>query len=107
MSRCLRLWGVIVAVTSVALLAAGSVAGQASRLASTGCKKDYDYTGVQNVAPSSGIRAYLTTIKQPHVKAGHVAGWVGVGGPGLGPNGTDEWLQAGYSGFQTGEAQVY
>jgi hypothetical protein len=30
---------------------------------------------------------------------GHVAGWVGVGGPGLGPGGTDEWLQVGLSGF--------
>jgi hypothetical protein len=81
--------------------------GRAAGLGSPGCKRDYDYTGVQNVAPSSGIRAYLTTIRAPDVKAGHVAGWVGVGGPGLGPNGTDEWLQAGYSGFTTGQAQVY
>jgi hypothetical protein len=34
-----------------------------------------------------------------NVLAGHVAGWVGVGGPGKGPNHSDEWLQVGFSGF--------
>jgi hypothetical protein len=29
------------------------------------------------------------------VQSGHVAGWIGVGGPGQGPGGTDEWLQVG------------
>ena len=29
----------------------------------------------------------------------HVAGWVGVGGPGLGPHGEDEWLQVGLATF--------
>jgi hypothetical protein len=31
--------------------------------------------------------------------SGHVAAWVGFGGPGAGPNGSDEWIQVGYSGF--------
>ena len=31
----------------------------------------------------------------PTVDAGHVAGWVGVGGPGQGANGGDAWIQAG------------
>lgn len=43
----------------------------------------------------------------PHVDAGHVGGWIGVGGPGLGPGGTDEWLQAGYSAFPDGTLQLY
>ena len=34
-------------------------------------------------------------------EASHVAGWVGVGGPGLGPNGSDEWLQVGLATFGT------
>jgi len=46
-----------------------------------------------------GVGAVLTSLTTPAVQNGHVAGWVGVGGPGLGPNGTDEWIQAGYSGF--------
>ena len=33
------------------------------------------------------------------VVSGHVAGWVGVGGPGEGPRGSDEWIQIGLSGF--------
>jgi len=33
------------------------------------------------------------------VLAGHVAGWVGVGGPGEGPGGHDEWLQVGLATF--------
>jgi hypothetical protein len=41
----------------------------------------------------------LTAISAAAVADGHVAGWVGVGGPGEGPNGTDEWIQVGYSGF--------
>jgi hypothetical protein len=38
---------------------------------------------------------------------GHVAGWVGLGGPGLGPGGTDEWIQVGYSGFNGGSSTLY
>jgi hypothetical protein len=34
-------------------------------------------------------------VRTPEVAAGHVAGWVGVGGPGQGVNGTDEWIQVG------------
>ena len=37
--------------------------------------------------------------RRPTVANGHVAGWVGVGGPGEGPNGKDEWIQVGFSGF--------
>lgn len=29
------------------------------------------------------------------VESGHVAGWVGVGGPGQGPGGSNEWIQVG------------
>jgi hypothetical protein len=97
---------VIAAATTVFLALAGSTEGHASR-ASGSCKTEYDYAGVQDAAVRSGIRAKLSTIKKPQVKRGHVGGWVGVGGPGLGPNKTDEWMQIGYSAFDTGEAQVY
>jgi hypothetical protein len=102
-----RAWSVAVTVAAAALAGAGHDAGQASRLAGAGCKLNYDYTGVQNAAPSSGIRASISTVKEPDVKAGHVAGWVGVGGPGLGPGKTDEWVQVGYAAFPTGETQIY
>jgi hypothetical protein len=41
------------------------------------------------------------------VAAGHVAGWVGVGGVGQGPQGTDEWLQAGLSSFGDDRTRLY
>ena len=36
-----------------------------------------------------------------------MAGWVGLGGPGAGPGGTDEWLQAGIAAFADGAAALY
>ena len=58
-------------------------------------KDGYRYAGHQAVAAGHGVRATITQVREPVVSAGHVAGWVGVGGPGEGPNGTDEWLQVG------------
>ena len=37
----------------------------------------------------------------------HVAAWVGVGGPGLGPGGTDEWLQVGLASFDGPAGRLY
>src|SRR6266536_6298283 len=36
----------------------------------------------------------------PKVRDGHIAGWVGVGGVGEGPDGTDAWIQVGLSAFR-------
>jgi hypothetical protein len=77
------------------------------RTAADTCKRDYDYGGVQDDDYRSGIRARLSILKKPSVKTGFVASWVGVGGPGLGPNGEDEWLQLGYVTFDSGQAQIY
>jgi hypothetical protein len=41
------------------------------------------------------VRATITQVRAPEVSAGHVAGWVGVGGPGQGVDGADEWIQVG------------
>ena len=75
--------------------------------AAASCKKNYAYAGAQDAMQRSGIRANLSTSSPPAVKVGHVAGWVGVGGPGLGPGGSDEWLQAGYSALEGGTAEIY
>src|SRR5215469_10421210 len=96
------LCGIAVAVAIVVFVLPGQSIGRATSLAS-GCKSNYDYAGLQNVHPAAGIRAYLSNIGQADVQAGHVAGWMGVGGPGMGPNKTDEWLQIGYAGFPAGE----
>ena len=39
--------------------------------------------------------------------AGHVAGWVGVGGPGQGANGGDAWIQAGIASMPGTKPFVY
>jgi hypothetical protein len=107
MSAGLGLCGIVAAVGTLFLLSVEAAPGRASGSADSSCPKDYTYTGVQNEHPASGIRAYLSTVRPPDVTAGFAAGWVGVGGPGLGPGKTDEWVQAGYVSFATGEAQVY
>ena len=58
-------------------------------------KSEYSYAGLQGVRKSHGVRAALTPLAAPHVLAGHVAAWVGVGWAGGGPQGQDEWIQAG------------
>jgi hypothetical protein len=59
----------------------------------------YSYAGVTSQARVHGVGATITALRPPAVQNGHVAGWVGVGGPGLGPHGSTEWIQVGYSGF--------
>jgi hypothetical protein len=44
---------------------------------------------------ASGVSATIAPTAAPSVRDGHVDGWVGVGGPGMGPNGADEWIQVG------------
>jgi len=60
----------------------------------------YTYAGLASPTMAHGVGARLTAIGAPTVHSnGHVAGWVGVGGPGEGPDGKDEWIQVGFSGF--------
>jgi hypothetical protein len=55
-----------------------------------------------------GISAVVTSLAQPAVESGHVAGWVGVGAPGEGPNGSDEWIQVGLNSLPgTGNTLYY
>ena len=71
----------------------------ASRALACGTSTGYSYAGVAAPAKAFGISASVTPMGGFDVMAGHVAGWVGVGGPGKGPHGSDEWLQVGFSGF--------
>ncbi|MGZ4314424.1 MAG: hypothetical protein ACXVRS_01180 [Gaiellaceae bacterium] len=61
----------------------------------------YSYAGIGGPGAADGVSALISPLDAFNVVNGHVAGWVGVGGPGEGPNGTDEWLQVGYAGFPT------
>jgi hypothetical protein len=55
----------------------------------------YSYAGLAAPSHAFGIGATVTPLASFSIAAGHVAGWVGVGGPGEGPNGSDEWIQVG------------
>jgi hypothetical protein len=83
------------------ILLAGAVALAAAVLAppAMSCSHGYSYAGYYSAGTASGVAATLSMLQEPSVPAGHVAAWVGVGGPGLGPNGTDEWLQVGLASF--------
>jgi hypothetical protein len=78
-----------------AILAAFAVTPDALACGSNG----YTYAGLASASLTHGVSARLTTIAAASVTNGHIAGWVGVGGPGEGPNGKDEWIQVGFSGF--------
>jgi len=58
----------------------------------------YAYAGLASPEPVHGVGARLTALAPAVVEDGHVAAWVGVGGPTGGPGRTAEWLQVGLSG---------
>jgi hypothetical protein len=57
----------------------------------------YSYAGFDSRSRAYGVGARIAALSTPQVISGHVAGWVGLGGPGLGPHGSDEWIQVGLS----------
>lgn len=99
MNRPFRLLLVFAAVAVAAL------AGAARALACG--NSGYSYAGIGAAGSGAGISALVTPLGPFDVLNGHVAGWVGVGGPGEGPGGTDEWLQIGVSGFPGLFSDVY
>jgi len=67
----------------------------------------YAYAGHQATRVSHGIRATITPTAAPTVLSGHVAGWIGVGGPGQGANGQTLWLQVGVASIPDTPMMVY
>ena len=92
MRKLVHLLLVTSAVAAVAL-------GGAATAYACGGSSGYSYAGLAAPSNAFGISAVVTPLDAFDVLHGHVAGWVGVGGPGEGPGGTDEWLQIGLSGF--------
>jgi hypothetical protein len=95
-----RRFALLVAVAAAVVLADGAPAEACGGRA-------YAYAGISSTAAASGISASVSPLSLPRVRQGHVAAFVGVGGPGLGPNGSDEWLQIGLSGFAGGANAIY
>lgn len=67
----------------------------------------YSYAGVQDARAATGIRATLVQVAIPRVARGHVAAWIGVGGPGQGAGGRDEWIQIGLNALSDGVSRLY
>jgi hypothetical protein len=93
------------AVLASALALALAGAGQAT--AGGTCVSSYSYAGLANAGSGHGVKATITALALPQVEWGHVAAWVGVGGPGMGPNGEDAWIQIGFSGFFGSTNRLY
>jgi hypothetical protein len=67
----------------------------------------YAYAGHQATRVAHGVRATITPTAEANVTAGHVAGWIGVGGPGQGANGETLWLQVGVASMPQTPTMVY
>lgn len=81
-----------------------SPAGSATRACAP---HGYAYAGLQAGAGAYGVSATLTPVVAPVVQGGHVAAWIGVGAPGEGPNGSDEWLQIGQNVVAGATSKLY
>jgi hypothetical protein len=91
-----------------AALALLSISVAAPGRAQAACgSSGYAYAGLGASQRAYGVATWLQSVATPEVLSGHVAGWVGVGGPGAGPNGTDEWIQVGFSAFPGGSTSLY
>jgi hypothetical protein len=93
---------VLIALVAGAFVAAALVGQSSTATAgSKACGADvagnggYTYAGHQATHRGHGVRATITPTRALQVSAGHVAGWVGLGGPGQGVNGEDAWIQVG------------
>lgn len=92
---------------AVATLAAACAATAPAGAATACSQASYSYAGVSSVAASYGIGARIATLRNPTISSGHVAAWVGVGGVGLGPAGSTEWLQVGISAVPGEDTALY
>jgi hypothetical protein len=106
--RARTLPAVLVAALTLAALIGASTTATAGRSCISGARAGgYSYAGHQASHRGHGVRATITATRAPSVEAGHVAGWVGVGGPGQGSKGEDAWIQAGIASMPGMDAFVY
>jgi hypothetical protein len=105
---------VLLSLLAGALAAAAFVGGSGTASAGArACGLDvagnggYTYAGHQASYRGHGVRATITPTRGLEVQAGHVSGWVGVGGPGQGANGEDAWIQVGIASMHGMEPFLY
>ncbi len=97
---------VLASLAACAAVAALGSPPEAAALEPCG-KAGYSYAGFRSAGRGHGVRATLVALTSPSVSDGHVAAWVGVGGPGQGPNGSDQWLQIGLAAFSGTGSKLY
>ena len=96
------------AALAAAVLVGASTTASAGRACSGGARGGgYSYAGHDAAQRGHGIRATIALTRAAAVDVGHVAGWVGVGGPGQGANGEDAWIQAGIASTPETEPFLY
>ena len=93
MTKSLRLLFLTAAVAAVALGAG------AARALACGNSTGYSYARIGASSNAFGISAQIAQSSAFDILNGHVAGWVGVRGPGQGPRGSNEWLRVGSAAF--------
>ena len=110
----MKAWGAILGTAAAVAAAIGLSPFEASAVAGTrACgsgahgSQGYAYAGHESVRVSSGVRATITQLRAPDVTAGHAAAWIGVGGPGAGPNGEAMWLQVGMAALPRTPVMLY
>ena len=94
-------------MTVASLVGASTTATAGSACGASAGDGGYTYAGHQATYRGHGVRATITVVRAPDVAAGHVAGWVGVGGPGQGANGEDAWIQAGVASMPGMDPFIY
>jgi hypothetical protein len=97
----------MVAGLAALLLASIAATSHPTSVPTADCWSGYSYDGVQSVGDAYGVGATLTLEQPSRVAAGDVAAWIGVGGEGLGPGGSDEWVQAGIERDAAGPDTLY
>jgi hypothetical protein len=95
-----------VPIKRLALLCSALVALGTAGPAAACAIGDYAYAGIESKSPAHGVAATISAAST-HVEGGHVAGWVGVGGYGFGPSGSDVWLQVGLASFDDLQTKLY
>ena len=97
LSRRVRFSALSIALAVMASAALATVAkADPTAVPAASCSpKEFAYAGLYSNTPAQGIETTVTTMAAAQVPSGHVAGWIGVGGPDAGPGGQAEWLQTG------------
>lgn len=95
------------AVLACTAFAAWAAVPSAARGETSCAAQGYTYAGLAQNESAHGVSATLTAVSAPRVAGGHVAAWVGVGGRGAGPAGTNTWLQAGLAAYPRTGSRLY